>query len=296
MPRLLLALLLTATALVASAGDAWAFCRTTTCKCNSEKTCDTDCPKDENGCKTTGIPISWTGKCVGFSLNIKGNSNLSADQWTDALVQSFTAWAAVDCGDGKHPSIDLKQLRDVVCDKSEFNKTAPNINVIYFSDTGWSGKDIDGTLATTKVHFNESGEILDADIAINSARHDFTVNEQGVSQDLVSVMTHEAGHFLGLDHSSDPDAVMYFQYSAGSVNRELRDDDRKAICTLYPPGRGATCDPTPLGGFGDTCPDTKVGCTVSPARGSESGSLVSVAFGIIGLVGLRAVGKRWRMR
>ena len=38
------------------------------------------------------------------------------------------------------------------------------------------------------------------------------------SFDLLSVLTHEAGHFLGLGHSSDPDAVMRPAYDPGTAS------------------------------------------------------------------------------
>src|SRR5206468_2557086 len=111
----------------------------------------------------------------------------------------------------------------------------PNVNVVYFEDTGWDGKDIDGTFATTKVHFDPSGQILDADIAINSGRHDVSVASAGNGADLVSILTHEVGHFLGLDHSADANAVMFFSLGPNERKRELQRDDIDAICTLYPP-------------------------------------------------------------
>ena len=52
--------------------------------------------------------------------------------------------------------------------------------------------------------------------------------------DLMSLALHEIGHTLGLDHSNRYNAVMY-PY-AGSPIRELSDDDKEAIRSLYGSG------------------------------------------------------------
>jgi hypothetical protein len=67
--------------------------------------------------------------------------------------------------------------------------------------------------------------------------------------DLFSVALHEAGHALGLAHSSNPSAVMYAYYHVASG---LTDDDIAGIQALY--GKPATAQPpTPTGGT-DTVP------------------------------------------
>src|SRR3984957_16546477 len=89
------ALALLAAGCVLCPSEAQAFCRTTNCSCASDATCSTDCPKDGNGCPSTGDPVAWSGGCAGFSLDLQGTSVLSADQWTDAIVQSFETWTTV---------------------------------------------------------------------------------------------------------------------------------------------------------------------------------------------------------
>lgn len=309
-------------------GTAEAYCRATSCACKKNEdqpiigpdgfqvlndkgvpqtTCGQPtgtCPRDENGCSIKGTPNAWFGGCVGYSPNLAGTSQLSPDQYNAAFEKAFQAWALVDCGGGRHPSIQAFALRPTTCAASEHNEDGPNVNTLYFTDDGWSDytpsdaaavveQQIDAVIARTKTHFESNGQIVDADIAINSARHDFTVDDNAVEFDLVSVLTHEAGHFYGLDHSSDPNAIMYWEYNPGTVKRDLQADDIAAICAVYPPDRQATCDPTPIGGLEDTCgPKPKLaGCSATVSSPASDGA--PIAFSILGVSMLFA---KWRKR
>ena len=304
---------------VLPARTSFAFCRTTTCKCkNGDKklpdapnglprtTCgepDGDCPKDEHGCVTRGTPVAWTGGCVGYSPNLIGTAQLTDEEWKEAFNQAFHAWQLVDCGGGEHPSIELYALRSTSCGESTYNSSGPNVNSIYFTDQGWTGpqtpENLDHVLARAKINFVSSGEIMDGDIAINSARKEFSVSDDNVKEDLVSILTHEVGHFLGIAHSDVPDAVMYWQYGTGTIRRKLQKDDIEAICTIYPPSRERTCDPTPRGGLQDQCgPKAEVegplGCAVhgqptTTLTTRSTSNIATYGLGILGFVLVRRV-------
>ena len=49
----------------------------------------------------------------------------------------------------------------------------------------------------------------------------------------VSVATHEIGHILGLQHSTDVNAVMYPFLNFGMTKRELSHDDIDGMLALY---------------------------------------------------------------
>lgn len=51
--------------------------------------------------------------------------------------------------------------------------------------------------------------------------------------DLETIAIHEIGHILGLGHSQDPNAIMYAYYRAGTIKRNLGQDDIEGIRALY---------------------------------------------------------------
>jgi matrix metalloproteinase-3 (stromelysin 1) len=63
--------------------------------------------------------------------------------------------------------------------------------------------------------------------------------------DIFGAATHEIGHALGMDHSDDPTAVMYwiFQRFSGPGTGHLTADDIAGVQSIYGPGVGSV---TPL--------------------------------------------------
>lgn len=237
---------LTLLALLLGSAEAHAFCRSTTCTGS--------CDRDLDGCKIEGKPLQWPGLCVGFSLQKDGTANLPMDQVRPVIEASFVAWTDLACKGGP-ATIAFSELADVSCHKSEFNKDGANANVILFQDNQWRFHGEGDTLAKTTVTFDAStGDILDADLEINFAYNELTVGDDHIVYDLQSIVTHEIGHFIGIDHSPDIDATMYAGYDEGATGlRTLEVDDLDAACAVYPPGRTGECQPTPHGGLGDAC-------------------------------------------
>jgi MYXO-CTERM domain-containing protein len=164
------------------------------------------------------------------------------------------------------------------------------VNVIMFQDNDWTYTGIDGTLAKTIVTFDDrTGEIYDADIDINAAENNLTVTDTRVGYDLQSIVTHEAGHFIGMAHSPYPDATMFASYTPGTFDsRKLKADDIAGACAIYPPNRGADCSLMPRGGLGTTCSpadsSSKNGCR---AAEGDAGSGLLGAGAVIAVVAIR---------
>ncbi len=111
---------------------------------------------------------------------------------------------------------------------------------------------------TTVSYLDGTGEIVDADMELNAwdgsgpsppgfyftcvDPPDITCTSLGqascIAVDVQNVVTHEAGHVLGLAHSSDPTATMYAQAPLGETSkRTLAQDDVNGVCAIYPAGQ-----------------------------------------------------------
>lgn len=235
-------------AMTLSAVDADAYCRSTTCT--------TNCARDVDGCKTKGHKLYWKSQCISFSVQEDGSEHIDKQLVRDIITKSFVEWSDRSCEDGSGvATMAFSALDDADCHAAEYNEDGPNANIILFQDTKWQYSSVDNTLAKTTVTYdNDTGEILDADIEINHAYNEYTTDDEVVVYDLQSILTHEIGHFIGLDHTPDFAATMNAGYQEGTIElRTLESDDIDGLCAAYPPGRDAKCNTTPKGGFTTEC-------------------------------------------
>lgn len=129
-----------------------------------------------------------------------------------------------------------------------------NRNLVTFADASALGS---GVLGATFITTNSDGRITDADIVLSRAI-DFTTGIDAVAgaYDAESVLTHEIGHLMGLDHTGLVRATMAPFTDRGDVHqRTLALDDAIAAGMLYPEGafpagRGALVGTVSLAGEG----------------------------------------------
>jgi len=239
------------------------------------------CNGDENidpNCK----PLLWTRPCVGVSLQGNASEQVPFDVANAIVTQAFATWEEPTCDPvtGGKPNIHVENLGSVECDLVQYNSKAANANVVVFRDNNWPHPMGPHNIALTTVTYDvRSGEIYDADMEINTTGFGLTTSDGNVQTDLLSVMTHEAGHFLGLTHSLDSTATMWANYTTGDIGqRTLALDDIGAVCDVYPPVDPpldkATCNPIPRHGFSPAClsKQTEGDCSVNGFVGSNEGS------------------------
>jgi len=291
-----------------SVRDANAYCRTTT-------------SKDARGgaCVSQGVPLFWRSACIGYSLQRDGSHSLPFSAVAEAVDRSFDAWNQVKCGGGGDLGIEFSNLGPVACRSPGYVERAANQNVVLFYDENWPYGV--STLALTTVSHNaRTGEIFDADIEVNATASLLSVSDSsaGSAYDLQSVITHEVGHFLGLAHSSDPNASMIEEYTKGTLTlRSLAADDSAGACAIYPNAQqrsvdksvspsgwaeAGACDATPRGGFSSECavsapepvrPQTTSRCDVGGVGLVTIRGAASVGWMCASAALLRAV-RRWR--
>jgi hypothetical protein len=247
--------LLVGLATLVSTGAAHAYCRTSVCATGTPHTAAVCSPPYVDDC---GIPLFRSTSCVEYSLQQDGSPKLgiSAAAMEPVMQAAFGTWMSAACPAGGTPHILVTQGPGAVCHVHEYNSHAGNANIIMFHDESWPYEGSPNTLALTTVTYDlNSGEIYDADMELNSADNHFTLGDTSVDFDLLSIVTHESGHFLGLAHSHEPSAVMWPDYVEHTINlRHLTSDDVAGICSIYPPmGAVANCDPTPRHGFSPLC-------------------------------------------
>jgi hypothetical protein len=270
---------LIALSVIAIAEPASAFCRTTT----NERFV----PSSAEPCDTTGKPLFWASKCVGYSVNRAASVQVDLATAQKLVADSFAEWAAHDCNEGGvacngpgKPSITARDVGPVDCDAVEHTQGGTNANLIVFRDASWPHEG--SALALTTVTFRlDSGEIYDVDMEIQSNPNSvvLAVRDPVASgqYDLRSILVHEIGHFLGLAHTerTNTDSTMFETYRPGQTfMRDIAPDDICGLCTAYPPSRTAACNDAPRGGLGNTCgggkdDDGGCGCTVPGTPGAD---------------------------
>lgn len=275
-------------ALLLCANGASAFCRTTT-----EKSAP-DYDAVVYGCFAKGVPLFWRNACVGYSIARGASKKISYEDAANSLSTAFTRWTGASCptdGSGRsRPSIDVRDLGPADCANVEYKSGVANQNVILFRDESWRyPKTVLGL--TTVVYAPDTGEIYNADMELNTFDMDPLAVRDPVGPneyDFASVVTHEAGHFLGMAHADVQNATMYARYDPGQTSmRNLAPDDIEGICEVYrPDGERAVlngkvtaapqCDPTPRGGYSSECQEKDKGCSASPGQSPVGAATISM--------------------
>lgn len=194
----------------------------------------------------------WVTRCIPYMIQ-RGSTLLGGEERRQLIAQSFRAWSMNAC-------TDLELLDAGYTDDGPgFDPRSPSrqTNVILSVDDPASLSlfpDPD-LLAITLTSFSkDTGEIFDADILLNAVRfefedvEDFVGCDPGRKQfDLRNTLVHEMGHFLGYDHDRNVESTMFASAMPCEIKkRDLSDDDRLGVCTVYGAGRPTrTCAPPP---------------------------------------------------
>lgn len=240
----------------------------------------------DDGCWTDGTPLAWHIARVPIGLISAASSQISLSDATRVEDLAIAAWNHVTCS-GQSPSVQvyndgpIAQVPQSGCTSSASCDPAANDYVV-FDDSGWPHDDPTNALGLTTVTFGvDDGRIFAAYTEINSAQHQLSAQEPAPdgTYDLQAILTHETGHFLGLAHATDQNAVMYAYYHQGAI--ELTPDDEDGLCAIYPPGGG---DPDGSGG----------GCAVRPAvrENGDASGLSGAVLAAIALVVTAAARRR----
>lgn len=186
-----------------------------------------------------GKPAYWTNP-----NSIPYKFNAVPSEFQDAIHSGFQAWLDVP---GVNLGFDYQG-------ESSSVKARDGMNTITWVTEGWTSLSFhppSRALAVTLSSFNSSnGTITDGDIYFNAQTFNWAVvdsSDKLAFIDVQNIATHEIGHVLGLDHSSESfgesnqelyEATMYYASGSGETSRRTpKSDDMNGILNLYPSSR-----------------------------------------------------------
>jgi hypothetical protein len=238
-----------------------AYCRTTTEVPDASVAPDT--------CYTEGYPLFWPTRHLRYAINERGVPGFADDELREALDTSFGAWTDVVCA-GQRLDLWIEQIEEPTKLKPRPKGEEPRVSVIsYVREADWT--DETHALAITNMRYSRNtGHILGGDLLLNGA-HEFGICPDtgcdGDVTDLLNVVTHEAGHFLGLAHSDVEGSSMWWNAAAWDTDkRTLEADDVQGLCAIY--GPNAVLGP-PEGGRE---PDGRLLCSLAVWRRPGEGT------------------------
>ncbi len=248
-------------------------------------------------CSEGGIPLTWKRRCISYAVYPSASDDPPLQEILNAIDASFDSWTSVRC-QGVPIEIEIERLKDLSrCSVPQHNPDGPNLNSIAFvSDWLDRGNPPEAFALTSVWHDKATGEILDVDMEMNEDPElEGILGKFGICPapietragelplcavdglvDIQNVVTHEAGHFLGLGHSEDLRSVMRFQAETRDLSkRTLEADDIEGICAIYPPGSlPEQCDFAPRNGKSLQCYEPQAangcGCRAAGSPGDDS--------------------------
>lgn len=179
----------------------------------------------------TGVhELRWASDLIRFTIHEVGEPTIGDGSDSLAVRLAFRAWETADSR--------LRFLEDTdPAQRARRDWRSDDVHLVVWDETNESGLfgNASGLVAVTPIDFNpHTGEILDADVLLNGQRP-FATNLSSGAFDVQSIVTHEVGHFLGLDHSPIEGSTMTPITAHGDTRlRSLEADDRAAIAARYP--------------------------------------------------------------
>ncbi|MBZ0271773.1 matrixin family metalloprotease [bacterium] len=172
--------------------------------------------------KCAGVPCFWDGFPVGFEI-----SHNVAELYGDAPEDAQNAMRRWNHNRQTFCQVELNMggMTPIASSGADFT------NVIHAEPDWPYDKQV---LAVTQCFYESTGRVVDCDIAVNTRDwgwHDGPAD--GHRFNFSDTMTHEAGHFWGLDHSSETYATMSAFYNDKTLARDLDEDDILANADRY---------------------------------------------------------------
>lgn len=198
------------------------------------------------GCNASGDTCSellWPTNCSTYAIDAASevNTGIPLDALVEEIDASFAAWNDLDCS-----FLQIQSEGLIAGEEVGFSGEGVEVNLVTFVREGWLGLGPGhdpGAIALTSVFFDpKTGAIVNADIEFNAEFFEPVIVGQfdgidpnRVDADIRNTLTHEVGHFLGLDHTPIADATMFFVADENETEKQtLEADDIAGACAIYP--------------------------------------------------------------
>jgi hypothetical protein len=158
--------------------------------------------------------ISKWGKTDITFYFINGTEKISNDTERDLVRAAFALWTS-------ETSLTFTETND---------SDGADILIGWAEGNHGDGDPFDGP-GDVLAHASYPNPYEDRQVFLHFDDAERWVNSENQNVDLLTVAAHEIGHNLGLDHSRDPDALMYPSYSG--PHRFLDSDDVAGVQSLY---------------------------------------------------------------
>ena len=178
--------------------------------------------------------FSWS-RPVPYEINTSSSQELGRDTTLEVVTASYAMWRDPDCSDFEY-TYEGETTDDF--------RTGDQVNTLVWRYDGSSFPRELGGASTIGVTLSSAygGRAIDGDIVFNGIDHTWVVGANRWGEvDAQSIITHEIGHQLGLDHSPLQNATMYAAYLGGNGARNISNDDIAGVCSLYPSGEDVEC-------------------------------------------------------
>lgn len=199
-----------------------------------------------------GVPVRWpSDAALVVHADASPDGSFAAAAVADAMRTAFDAWLGGACPAADPPRVDTRPAAPtIVTTPGQLDEDDGVVSLVWFADAAtWNQRFGQLELARTiSIHRRLSGELVDADIAVNFGGFDFTLDSACSPDryDFLSMLTHEVGHVLGLDHSDVAGATMARRSDPGECDkRTLEPDDIAGICATYSVVARVEPDPGP---------------------------------------------------
>ncbi len=196
-----------------------------------------------SGARQEGSAISnyhaiskWANTDINYYF-INGTGQLPGDTEQQVITQAFALWAA-------QVPLTFTQVSD---------QSQADIVIGWATGDHGDGDPFDGP-GDVLAHSSFPNPYDDRQVFLHFDDDEHWVDSNTGDMDLLTVAAHEIGHTLGLDHSDDPNALMYPSYEG--PHRSLGADDIAGIQELY----GLASNPAPAPNVpGNQAPPTSNG-------------------------------------